>query len=206
MVVSMQDAARSAGQRADELISETQPIAGEVFSIEGKAFVVKKMKFKPLVALFSLFTREMKNLAKSGLLTGDFISKLMRAGDRLFETSIYASGEATETDLIAQLVELIGELGETLPVFVEQVLAMMLGAKSKVDSEYIYENIDFDQVAPILAAWMKFNPWRDLINQLFLLWREVEKEIQTTQPNLTTPSESSMNLPLVAMVETVETT
>jgi hypothetical protein len=192
MTSTLQQQAINAGHRADQLITELGSENETVIVIEGKAFKVRKMKLKPFVALFSLLTQELHTLAQKGLLTGNFIGRLMNIGENLFK--VETSGD---NDIVKQLVELLSSLGETLPEFVQHILALMLGAKSKEESDYIYDNVDFDQLAPIIEAWMTYNPWRDIVDRLFQVGREMLGEVQQKQKNPITPSESSMNLQLV---------
>lgn len=166
---------------AEREVADAVPIAGVAFSLDDRVFTVSRLKFGPFLALTVLLIAQVRALGQLGLLRMDVLARLGQV-EGLLDT-----------------LELFGQIAERAPAVAQELLGLLLGAQGPEDKLYIYEHLDFADFPDVVAAFMRYNPWKDVMEKLFRLGREIAAEYQTLRRNPSTSSDSPPTSPAPAM-------
>ena len=92
----------------------------------------------------------------------------------------------------AEMVKKIASVWKRAPDVLGRFFAIVLSGEQEDDGDYILRHIKlFTQVPRVIKAFMKVNPWRDLVDSFFQIGQEVRGAAEPQPQEPTNPGTSS---------------
>jgi hypothetical protein len=154
------------------VLSAIDPLQIHTERIGERDYTIQELTAYRFLELSDLIVEQAEVLGEAGLLNQETY-KALDSGD------------------FVPLIKKLRTVWKNAPDVIGRFFALILSAEEEDDAEYILRNIKtFTDVPRVLKAFMKANPWRDLVDDFFQIGAEARTELAEVTEKQHTSSQS----------------
>lgn len=148
----------AAAVAVDVLTADLTPLPEATFHIGERAYVVRELPVDAFIGLGNIISDNAEELGEAGLFD-------------------QAAWEIKGTDY-TELVRKVAKVWRRVPGVIDRAFALLLSGEEGDDGEYIRKHMTPRQLLAVVKAFMRTNPWQDLVEGFFQLREEWSGEAQ----------------------------
>ena len=142
--------ALEASKAASSVLTSESPQKEEVITVGDRTYIIQELPVDAFIQLSGIITEEIEALGEKGLL-----DQKEWEGVNLKDTAI--------------VMKKLAQVWQRVPNLAGKLLALMLSGEEPDDPVYIRRNLKPRQLIQVVRAFMRLNPWGDLIEDFFAL-------------------------------------
>jgi hypothetical protein len=149
-----------AASLAASVLTSDLPTNEVSITVKERTYVIRELSVAAFLSLGAVIAQEAESLSKAGLLKEAVWQDLGKSGD------------------YSDLVSRVALVWAHVPNVCGRALSLIMGGEHPDDPEYILANITPRQLLQIIRAFMRTNPWQDMVEDFFRLRQEAANAFQ----------------------------